>query len=75
MDGFIEGNGFSILKCDYRTPLVDMANMRKADGSKRFTFVPPVKELMAMSEEDLYNLVLKSAKVMLDKTAYMYPQK
>ena len=52
-----------------------MANMRKADGSKRFTFVPPVKELRTMSEEDLYNLVLKSAKVMLDKTAYMYPQK
>jgi hypothetical protein len=66
VDGFIEGNGFTILKCNYRTPISDMANMRKADGSKRFPFLPNEVALNAMSEEELYNIVLKSAQVILD---------
>ena len=69
MDGFIEGNGFVMIKCEHKPPLIEMTKMKTADGKRRFPFLPDEEELSAMSEKQLYKIPLESAQVMLDNQA------
>jgi hypothetical protein len=52
LDGFLEGNGFVMVKSDLRGPLMDLSEMRNTDGKLRFPFLPSAEELSGMSPEE-----------------------
>jgi hypothetical protein len=64
LEGFIDGNGFVLVKPDLKMYLMSLAQLRDDAGNEIFKFLPRPDQMECMNAAELQEIPLQSAEVM-----------